>query len=76
MLLPFSLITEFGTAMVNVLLKRPNVLQISAAVCFLCSPAASFITGETLKVDGGHFTYTTSIPWEVPGILTLYLQKI
>lgn len=27
--------------------------EVSAATCFLLSPAASFITGETLRVDGG-----------------------
>ena len=43
------------------------MFQISAAVMFLCSPAASFITGETIKVDGGHYMYSTSIYWEVPG---------
>ncbi|NVB36967.1 SDR family oxidoreductase [Pseudenhygromyxa sp. WMMC2535] len=27
--------------------------EVSATICFLLSPAASFITGETLSVDGG-----------------------
>jgi citronellol/citronellal dehydrogenase len=35
-------------------LKRLGVeAEISAAICFLLSPAASFITGQTLSVDGG-----------------------
>ncbi|HEY5789115.1 MAG TPA: 3-oxoacyl-ACP reductase FabG [Gammaproteobacteria bacterium] len=32
-------------------LGRPE--DVAAAVCFLCSPAAAYITGETLHVNGG-----------------------
>ncbi|NJK32674.1 MAG: SDR family oxidoreductase, partial [Deltaproteobacteria bacterium] len=34
-------------------LKRLGVeAEVSAAICFLLSPAAAFITGATLSVDG------------------------
>ncbi|WP_169568973.1 SDR family oxidoreductase [Sneathiella limimaris] len=38
--------------------------EISAAVVFLLCPAAAFITGETLRVDGG--VPNTTINYEVP----------
>ncbi|KPP68873.1 peroxisomal trans-2-enoyl-CoA reductase-like [Scleropages formosus] len=39
--------------------------EISPAVCFLLSPAASYITGATLKVDAGQSLYRSM--WEIPG---------
>ncbi|CAH1775999.1 unnamed protein product [Owenia fusiformis] len=33
--------------------------EISGMVCFLLSPASSFITGETVKIDGGASLYGT-----------------
>ncbi|XP_068102176.1 peroxisomal trans-2-enoyl-CoA reductase-like [Hyperolius riggenbachi] len=38
--------------------------EISSTVCFLLSPAASFITGETVKVDAGQNLYQNY--WTVP----------
>ena len=38
--------------------------EISAAVAFLLCPASSFITGETLRVDGG--VPNTTINYEIP----------
>eukprot|EP00058_Branchiostoma_floridae_P017529 XP_002603017.1 hypothetical protein BRAFLDRAFT_59435 [Branchiostoma floridae] len=40
--------------------------EVSAAVTFLLSPAAAFITGETIKVDGGWDLFQVS--WPIPGI--------
>ncbi len=38
----------------SVPLKRlGNESEVSSAVCYLLSPAASFITGATLRIDGG-----------------------
>ncbi len=35
--------------------KRPGTVdEVTAAVVFLCSSAARYITGTTLRVDGGH----------------------
>ena len=33
--------------------------DVSGIICFLCSPAALFFTGETIRVDGGSSIYTS-----------------
>ncbi|GLD51378.1 peroxisomal trans-2-enoyl-CoA reductase [Lates japonicus] len=38
--------------------------EISSAVCFLLSPAASYISGATLRVDAGQSLYHST--WEIP----------
>ena len=33
--------------------RGPVTAEVSAAICFLLSPASAFITGITLAIDGG-----------------------
>lgn len=37
--------------------------EVAAAICFLLSPAAAFINGTTLRVDGGAPNAKLSSPW-------------
>lgn len=51
----FSNPERLQTVMAHTPLGRlPEVDDIAAAILFLCSPAASFITGVTLPVDSGY----------------------
>ncbi|CAG5115692.1 unnamed protein product [Candidula unifasciata] len=42
-----------------------SVEEVSSAVCYLLSPAAAFITGVSVKVDGGQSLYTIAT-YDVP----------
>jgi len=37
----------------SALRRLPRIEEIAAVIQFLCSPAASFLTGQTIMVDGG-----------------------
>jgi NAD(P)-dependent dehydrogenase (short-subunit alcohol dehydrogenase family) len=46
-----------GPAATHALIKRyADPAEVAAAISFLLSDAASFITGATLRVDGGYLT--------------------
>lgn len=49
----------------------PVCVKISSAVCFMLSPAASYISGATLRVDAGQSLYHSM--WEIPGMCILPL---
>ncbi|RUS73659.1 hypothetical protein EGW08_018591 [Elysia chlorotica] len=55
---------------VNIPAKRMGTVEeISSAVCFLLSPGAAFITGQTLRIDGGQSLYinsNTALPDSAP----------
>jgi len=40
--------------------------ELSAAVCFLLSPAAGFINGDTLHIDGGARFGSSALYWPLP----------
>lgn len=40
--------------------------EVSAAICFLLSPGASFISGHTLRVDGGSSQGSAPAIWPLP----------
>ncbi len=47
--------------------------EVSAAVCFLLSPAAAYITGDTLRVDGGSsLSKVSMLPFVKHGIMPAF----
>ena len=44
--------------------RTGTVEEVSSAVCFLLSPAANYITGTTMRIDGGQVL--TNMFWPVP----------
>jgi NAD(P)-dependent dehydrogenase (short-subunit alcohol dehydrogenase family) len=46
-------------------LKRAGTIdEVTASIVFLASPAAQFITGATLRIDGGQALWGDT--WELP----------
>ncbi|HEV7935624.1 MAG TPA: SDR family oxidoreductase [Actinomadura sp.] len=60
---------EYAAAVsVNPLGRRGRPSDIAAAVVWLLSPAAEWVTGSILRVDGGASAGTTTLPLHWPGL--------
>lgn len=60
---------EYAAAVsVNPLGRRGRPDDIAAAVRWLVSPAAEWVTGAILRVDGGASAGTTALPVHWPGL--------
>ncbi len=46
--------------------------EVAAAILFLLSPAAAYITGETLKVDAGDWLYAPNLPPAEPANFPIF----
>ena len=51
-----------STAAFNQTSRLGTEAEVAAAIVFLLSPAAAFITGETVKIDGGDSLYNPLLP--------------
>ena len=51
--------------------QRESAEELGAAVCFLCSAGAGFITGHVLPHAGGHGAHLTLSCVNVPGVGTM-----
>jgi 3-oxoacyl-[acyl-carrier protein] reductase len=51
---PSSLADEIEYGSRTPMARMGDPAEIAAAVGFFCSPAASYVTGQTLVVDGGN----------------------
>ena len=52
--MPSSLSQELEYGERTPMQRMGEPAEIAAAVAFFCSPAASYVTGQTLVVDGGN----------------------